>query len=338
MRITRIIIATTLLGSAGIAAADSGETADAAYARGQSAYHAGRVHEACDAFAASDKLSPRAATEEMLATCYEQDGKLLAAARVYRALADKDTNGEQKKQRVAKAAKLEAKAPKLRFAINPVPPGLIVKVDGVEVSSTEDVPVDVGPHEVIATAPGYAGHATAAVDRDRAIYDVIVRMEPRAEAPAPAAEPAPAAAPAPALEAPEAAPAAAASPPPMAMAMTDEPSHGDHRRRNGIIAGSIGAAALITSAVMYGLAQSKFDDEHSLCPDSKCANNADLAKANSQLSDARTYRDIGIGTSIGAGILLAAGGYLLFAPHKDESHVSVNVGHDGAGVAYTFGF
>jgi hypothetical protein len=336
MRIRNIIIATTMLGSAGIAAADSGETADSAFARGQSAYKAGHVHEACDAFAASDKLSPRPATEEMLATCYEQDGKLLAAAHMYRELADKDPG--QRKQRTEKAAKLEAKAPKLRFAINPVPPGLIVKVDGVEVSSTADVPVDVGPHEVIATAPGYAGHATAAVDRDRAIYDVIVRMEPHADAPAPAAEPTPAPAPmaAPPTEAP--ASESAAAPAPMAMPMTDEPAHADHRRRNGIIAGSVGAAALITSAVMYGLAQSKFDDEHSLCPDSKCANNADLAKANSQLSDARTYRNIGIGTSIGGGLLLIAGGYLLLTPHKDESHVSLNVSHDGAAFAYTFGF
>jgi hypothetical protein len=337
MRITNIIIATTLLGSAGIAAADSGETAEAAYARGQSAYHAGRVHEACDAFAASDRLSPRAETEEMLATCYAQDDKLLAAARVYRSLADKDPG--QRKLRTDKAAKLEAKAPKLRFAINPVPPGLIVKVDGVEVSSTSDVPVDVGPHEVIATAPGYAGHANAAVDRDRAIYDVIIRMEPRADAPAAAAEPAPAPAPAPApnVETSAAAPASAPMAP-MAMTMTDEPAHADHRRRNGIIAGAAGAAVLITSAVMYGLAQSKFDDEHSLCPDSQCANNGDLAKANSLLSDARAYRAVGIGTSIGGGLLVAAGAYLLLTPNKDESHVTFDVGHAGAGVAYTFGF
>ena len=53
-RTLTIILASTL---ARIAAADSGETADQALKRGQAAYKAGRVHEACDAYATSDKLS-----------------------------------------------------------------------------------------------------------------------------------------------------------------------------------------------------------------------------------------------------------------------------------------
>ena len=112
----------------------------------------------------------------------------------------------------------------------------------------------------------------------------------------------------------------------------------DHRKRNGIIVGAAGVGVLVGSAVLYGLSSSKFDDEHTLCPDSKCANNADLAKAESLLSDGRTYRGFGIGTSIGGGLLLVAGGYLLFAPHKEESHVALHVDHDGAGIAYTTGF
>lgn len=95
---------------------------------------------------------------------------------------------------------------------------------------------------------------------------------------------------------------------------------------------------LVTSAVMYGLAQHKFDDEHALCPSSRCANDADLATANSLLSDARTFRGIGIGTSIGGGLLLLAGGYLLLAPHAETAHVSVQVGRDAAGMAYSGSF
>jgi tetratricopeptide (TPR) repeat protein len=333
MNYSRLVIATTLLGRAVMA--DPNDTAESAFARGQAAQKAGRIHQACDAYEASDKLAARIETEQSLASCYEQDGKPMAAARLYRSLADKDGNADRRKTSLAKADKLEAKAPRLRFAINPMPAGLIVKVDGAEVSSTADVPVDVGPHEVVATAPGYAGHASAPVDREHAIIDVIVRMEPHAEtAPAPAEAPAPLPAPSPTTT-----PAPASESAPMApMMMTTETAPTDHRRRNGIIAGAAGVGVLIGSAVMYGLAESKFDDEHTLCPDSKCANNADLAKAESLLSDARTYRDIGIGTSIGGGLLLVAGGYLLFAPHTEESHVALHVDHDGAGIAYTTGF
>jgi hypothetical protein len=334
-RALNIIIASSAL--ARIAAADSGETADQALKRGQAAYKAGRVHEACDAYATSDKLAASLDTEMMLASCYEEDGKPIAAAKLYRSLADKDGNADRKRASKAKAAKLEAKAPRLRFAINPNPAGLVVKVDGVEVSPTEDVMVDVGPHEVTATAPGYAGHASAPVDRDHAIIDVILRMQPRADAtPPPAPAPAISASPSQPTETP--APAPMSSPPAAPMAATPEHDDGtapNHRKRNGIIGAAVGAGVLIVSGVMYGLAESKFDDEHTLCPDSKCANNTDLAKASSLLSDARTYRDIGIGTSIGGGLLLIAGGYLLLTPHHDDSHVTLSIGHDGAGMAYT---
>ena len=215
-----------------------------------------------------------------------------------------------------------------------MPAGLIVKVDGVEVSSTDDIPVDVGPHEVTATAPGYQGHASAPVDRDHAIIDVIVRMEP-APTQAPAPEPAPLPAPSPTTTpAPVAAPMATPAP----MAATTEPARTDHRMRNGIIVGAAGVGVLVTSAILYGLSSSKFDDEHSLCPDSKCANNAVLANAESLLSDGRAYRGFGIGTSVAGGLLLVASGYLLFAPHKEESHVALHVDGDGAGIAYTSGF
>jgi hypothetical protein len=331
-RTLTIILASTL---ARIAAADSGETADQALKRGQAAYKAGRVHEACDAYATSDKLAASLDTELMLASCYEQDGKPVTAAKLYRAVAEK---AGDRKATIAKAAKLEAKAPRLRFAINPMPAGIVVKVDGVEVSATEDVPVDLGPHEVTASAPGYAGHASAPADRDHAIVDVIVRMEPHADAaPAPAPTPAISTQPAPTPEQP----APMSTPPstgaPMAAAMPEHDDGGsrDHRKRNGIVAAAVGGAVLIGSAVMYGLAESKFDDEHTLCPDSKCANNSDLAKANSLLSDARVYRDVGIGTSIGGGLLVIAGGYLLLTPHHDDSHVSLSIGHDAAGMAYT---
>ena len=86
----------------------------------------------------------------------------------------------------------------------------MIEVDGVEVPIAGDVQVDVGPHEVTATAPGFAGHASAPADRDKQIIDVIVRMQP-VEEPAPDPKPAPAATAEPAAEptpSPEPTPAA----------------------------------------------------------------------------------------------------------------------------------
>lgn len=318
---TTFLIATTLLASAGLASAD--ESAADALKRGHAAYKAGRIHEACDAYATSEKLAASADTETSLAACYEQDGKPVAAAKLYR-----------KAGVAAKATKLEARAPKLRFAVKQVP-GLKIMVDGVEVSATEDVMVDTGPHEVIATAPGYTGHASAPVDREKAIVDVIIRLEPVAEA-APAPAPAPMAEPAPMAAAPAAAPMAAPAQP---MAdMRDEPASADHRKRNGIIVGAVGVAALATAGVMFAVSSSKFDDEHSLCPGSQCANTDDLAKAHSLLDDGHTYRGLSIGIGIGGVVLAAAGVYLLVTPHHEESHMTVLLDHTGGSIGYTARF
>ena len=326
---TTFLIATTLLATAGIASAD--ESAADALKRGHAAYKAGRIHEACDAYAASEKLAASADTEMSLAGCYEQDGKPVAAAKLYRGVAAKDTS---KTTAAAKATKLEARAPKLRFAVKQVP-GLKILVDGVEVSPTEDVMVDTGPHEVIASAPGYTGHASAPVDREKAIVDVIIRLDAVPE-PAPTPAPAPAPAPPPMAAAPAAAPMAAPAQP--MPEMRDDGASPDHRMRNGIIVGAVGVAALATAGVMFAVSSSKFDDEHSLCPSSQCANTADLAKAHSLLDDGHTYRGLSIGMGIGGVVLAAAGVYLLVTPHHEESHMTVQLDHTGGSIGYTARF
>jgi len=322
--ITAIVVA-----HGGLASAD--ETADSALKHAQAALKAGRIHEACDAFATSEKLAANVDTEIALAACYEQDGKPMSAARLFRSTADKDTNLERRKTSSAKAAKLEARAPKLRFAINPLPPGLIVKVDGVEVSSTADAPVDTGPHEVVATAPGYEGHASAPVDRERAIVDVIVRMEPHAEpAPTPAPTPAPAPAPAP-VPPPTTVTPAVATPSPIVT--QTEPSV-DHRKRNAYIIGGAGVGMLVVAGILYEASSSKFDDEHALCPRSQCKNSVDLAKAQSLISDSRTLGGVSIGMGIGGAVVIGAGVYLLLTPHKQETHVAVQLDHGGGSLGY----
>ncbi len=306
---------TTILLLVTISSVAFADDADSAFQRGRTAMKAGRIHEACDAYAQSEQLAARAETELALAVCYEQDGKPASAARLYRAAGQ-----------LAKAQKLEARAPKLRFAISPMPPGLVVKVDGVVVPATEDALVDTGPHEVVATAPGFAGHASAPVDRERAILDVIVRMEPVAEP-----VPAPASPPPPKSELVPVAPTEAAAPMPA-------PEHANHRKRNGLIVGAVGLGALVGAAVMFAESSSKFDDAQRLCPASTCANAADLAQGHSLLSDGHTLRGAAIGTSIAGALLVAAGTYLWMTPSHEASHVSVHLDRGGAGASYTVRF
>ncbi|MDB4955002.1 MAG: hypothetical protein JWO36_2571 [Myxococcales bacterium] len=338
---TRVaIIGATLLAHAAVAGAGPDETAAAALKRGQAALKIRHVHEACLAFEASDKLEAKVDTELSLAACYEQDGKPVAAARLYRSLADKDTEAGRRRTSSAKAAKLEANAPKLRFAITPRPDGLVMTVDGVQVPSTGNLPVDVGTHEVVATAPGFEGHATAAVDRDRIVADVVIKMEPRAT---PTPEPTPITTPAPApIATPTPAPTpmatAAVTPTSPAELPPAEPSGRDQRKRNGVIVSAAGAAALVGAVVFFAASSSKFDDVNKACPNPRCATDADYANAQSLQSDGRTFRGVSIGMGIGGGALVAAGVYLLLAPHKEASHVSLQLDAGRAGLTYSARF
>jgi hypothetical protein len=323
----RLLVASLFILHAGGAAAE--DTAESARQRAEAALKAGRIHDACVAFEASVKLAASVDTELQLAGCYEQDGKPMAAARLYRSVVERDTNAARRQRSIARAAKLEANAPKLRFAINPQPPGLVIKVDGVEVPATGDVLVDQGPHEVVATAPGFIGRASAPVDRDRVIVDVIIRMEP-------VAEPAPIVAPVPSPQAAASARDTAAQPEPVQPAPASSPT--SHRRRNGLILGGGGLAVLAGAAVLFSLSVDRFDEEHALCPMSRCANEADLARALDLLSEGRTLRGTSIGMGIGGGVLLLAGGYLLLTPQRAATRVSVQVQPGGAGIGYTASF
>lgn len=329
---TRSLLAVLIFTHAAIASA---ETADEAAARGKQALKAGRIHEACDAFAASDKLAPAVDTELSLAACYEQDGKPASAARTYRAAADKDTDGPRRRASLAKAAKLETRAPRLHLAIEPMPAGLVVSVDGMQVAAGDDPIVDTGPHDIVVTAPGYEGHTSVPVDREREVVPVKIQLEPRAEAapPAATAEPAPAPAPAPAL-------APMATSPAVAPAPRDEvPVASNHRKRNGIILGAAGIGVLAGAVIAYEAGSNKFDDGAKLCPGQTCANDADLAKGKSLYSDGHTLRGLSIGMGIGGAVLIAAGGYLMMTGHHEEaSHVAVNVDASGAGVTYSARF
>jgi hypothetical protein len=336
---TSLLTSSVIVTSFAYSSVAHAETAAEANTRAQAALKAGRVHEACEAFEASNALTANVETELKLADCYEKDGRLMTASRLYASIGGRDPKTARRASSTAKAAALEARAPRLRFAINPRPDGLVIKVDGVEVANTGDVRVDLGAREVVATAPGFEGRASPALDREGVVVDVILRMKATAtEAPkdvtpkdvtpkdvtpkdvAPKDE----------------TPKAVA---PRDSGLDEKPvmghSSSSSRKTYGIIAGAAGLTLVAGSAVMLGIANSKFSDEKDLCPNATCANPTSLARANALLSNGTDYRNIGIGVGIGGVVLLATGAYLLLTPHSEEPRVSFDVTRDGGSFAYT---
>ncbi len=303
--------------------------------RGQTALKAGRIREACQAFEASVKLKPQPETKLSLADCFEQEGKLLSAANLYQELAESDPNVARRKSSSAKAIALDARAPKLRFAISPRPAGIVIKVNGVTVASEGDVKTDLGSHEVVVTAPGFEGRATASLDREGKAVDVVIRMKPVATEPV--ATPT------------ESKPADGVKTPPDAVETNEDTTKAlttttnsspasarasSSRRTYGVIIGAAGLGLLAGSGAMLGIASGKFSDESDLCPNATCANPTALARANALLSNGTAYRNIGIGVGIGGAALLVTGAYMFFTGAKEAPPVTVELNGQSTGMVY----
>jgi len=334
----KLLLIIGVAGAVGTAAPAHADEASDAFARGKAALKAKKIREACDAFAASESAKPAVETELALADCLEQDGKLVAAANMYRTAADKDTNAKRKKTSTDKVANLTARAPKLRFAINPKPDDIQIKVDGVDVPTVGDVMVVSGPQVVTARAKGNEGNPNAAVARRGQVLDVILRMESTAPEPAPTPEPTTTSTTTTTTEATSGTETTTeVTTSPDSVELAHAPSH---RKRNGIIIGGVGFAAAVTGAVLYVVGSGKLDDQSDLCPNKMCANQADADEANSLRNDGRTYRGIGVGLGIG-GVALLAVGAVLFATapsDTDSSPVALEIKPGGGTLSYSFGF
>jgi hypothetical protein len=321
-----------LLAHSAIARADD-ETAARAFQRGQAALKAKQIREACEAFTTSERLEPKLETELAVADCYGQEGKVATAAKMYRSAAENDRNAARAKKSNEKAARLEAKAPKLHFTLGNRPKGMVIKVDGVEVDATADVPVDFGPHEIVASAPTFEDATSSAIaDGSEPVVEVRllllkIQSKPAEVKPEPAPEPKPEAKPEPKRE---------SEPQPLTtVTTTAQPSH---RRRNGIIIGSAGLGLVATAGVLFGVAASKFSTERDLCPNRMCANPTDLARANALLDNGTTMRNIGIGVGIGGVALMAVGGYLMFTSPKEAPRLSAQVTNDSTTLTFSSSF
>jgi hypothetical protein len=149
----------------GAAHAQPAAQAEALFRQGRELVAAGKLAEACEAFAGSQKLDPAVTTLLNLADCEEKRGHLASAwgdfveaGRQTREARDADG---QKLHQVATehAAKLEPRVPKLTIAVSAKSriEHLEVLRDGAVVDASTwnlPLPIDGGKHQIVARAPG----------------------------------------------------------------------------------------------------------------------------------------------------------------------------------------
>jgi hypothetical protein len=138
------------------------EVARDLFERGKAKWAAGDFQEAAILLAASNQQLPRAGTAMLLADAYERSGRLRAALDSFR-LASKlarDVGNTQLEHRAnTREAALLPRLSQLELRVNPpMPGGLLVTLNGVEMPATQlngIVYLDAGRYTVEARAPGY---------------------------------------------------------------------------------------------------------------------------------------------------------------------------------------
>ncbi|XXX75248.1 hypothetical protein WMF30_47125 [Sorangium sp. So ce134] len=146
----------------------------------------------CPKFEASLALNPSASTMINIARCHEREGKLATAWHDYnRALVlNRETAGEQRRRSLEEIAQkeiaaLEPRVPKLRVVVEGAPSGVEVQRDGTALPAAalgEPLPIDPGPHEIRASAPGHQTETRAITIAEGQTETVALTLRPAAAA------------------------------------------------------------------------------------------------------------------------------------------------------------
>lgn len=301
--------------------------------RGRALMKEKKYADACAAFEHSQKLDPQWGTLYNLAGCYARLGKLASAWAAYRELAQRDTNAARRKDAGKRATELDRRLPHLLLTAPRAPAGLAVTLDGIDVTGlvgTEN-PVDLGSHAIHATAPDRADFdTTTAITSEGKTVAVAIELAPaapRAVKPPLRAEPTVAQV-APRTE--DARPTAPVARPPRGAEAqrrpepSGEPEAGpseaprSRRRIYGVIAAGAGGALVATGLVFGRLASSRWNEARALCGDDRmCDTQADLARGNQLVSDARSRANLSTGFVIGGAAAIGIGAILFATAPRD---------------------
>jgi len=290
--------------------------AEALFDEGVALLQKGKYEAACKKLEDSERVDSGIGTLLYLADCYEKLGKTASAWATFRAAASKAQSAGQTDRARAGMDRAKRLEPKLvRLSIDAAEETKALEGVSIKRGSEElpmavmgtAVPVDPGPYEVTATAPGYLPFsATVTVDGEHPREAVAVpALEPDPNAPVPSAEPTPA---------PVTAAASAPSAPP--------PPPGRGQRTLGLVLGGVGVVGL-GFGTAFGLVAIDQNNqaldlgcEGNVCPPGNGASLSDSALGNATLSSV---------FFIAGGALLATGAVVyLTAPRANREKASVD--------------
>jgi len=162
------------------------------FRRGREAVAKGDLAGACPTFAESARLDPRVGTLINLAQC-EEGTMHLASARQHwqeanaRAQAQGDDRAPFTAQRLAA---IDPRVPRLVVTLAPATPSdAVVRRDDVDLGAASlgvPIPVEIGPHAIVASAPGHVARAFELTVAEGEVKEIVV--SPGAAIPAPAPE------------------------------------------------------------------------------------------------------------------------------------------------------
>jgi hypothetical protein len=290
------VVATTLIALP--AASAQNAEAELLFREGDRLMETGEVAKACEAFAGSNRIEPRAGTLIRLGDCREKNQQLASA---WSAFSDALARVKDPRKREIAQARVTALEPRLSYLTISVPDesrvaGLVITRNGKNVDAAlwnRGAPVDGGDYVVAGRAPGHeewSTRVTVKPESDKIAVEVPRFKELGQLAPTPGDG--------------VGGPIAPAGP-------TDTPPLLTTRRKIALGAAGAGVVVLALSAMSGSSAKSLESQAHDLCPSTTCV---DHAEANALLEDARgkaRRANLGYGIAaaagVGAGVLWLTG-------------------------------
>jgi len=334
--VNRILaVALAALPSLALAQPSSGQASVAAetlFREGKKLMQDGKLAEACDKLAASDRIEASVGTLLNLADCREKNGQLATAwATFLRAASLARTNGDTSRETEAhrRASVLE---PQLAYLTISVPQAslvdnLVIKRNDEAIDRAlwnQGVPVDVGTYEVSGQAPGHEPWSTrvqVTANGSRTSVEVPRFKQLKDLAPATAT---------PAATTPEQHDGDDDESHPVA----SSPGLFSTQRIAALATAGVGFAG-IAGGIAFGLEANSLESQaNAICPMSACADSHALDLNHRAHNDA-LISNIAFGVG-GAAIVTGAVLWLLGAPDQTAEHVGVVpvVGKGVAGLAF----
>jgi hypothetical protein len=304
MRIGPAVLASIACAPLLVAPATAAAQSDAAIAEqlfrdGRTLLEAGKTDEACDKFAASQRLAPAIGTQLNLALCRERQGRTATAWSLYvdvEVAAQRIGDGVRARYAHDHGAALASQLRKVVIEVPRPPPGMVVQLDGTQLPTGAlgtEIPLDPGDHDLVVTAPGKKPWEQSHLSLGPSATTAHVRVELEDEPLAPSLP----AAPPPVEATPGPLPGGAGSPEPQATPGTNT------KRVAGLVAGGAGLVAL-GLAGYYGLTAISRKNDESNYP----AGSQDQLTVYDQAKTAQTWAFVLGGVGVCA---LGVGAYFL---------------------------